>query len=410
MRIVIFTDKYPYGQYEETFVANEVAFLAANYPSCDVVIVPLKVGETQREVPSGVEVALPVLQGRGKGTWFSLLLRLLLRDSFWLFLRETLWALLRGIKLRSVWFTRYVAAELVAQYALRFMAEGEAGVLYSYWMSQGALGIALAKRRAGEQKAWRCVCRAHGYDIREARGGIPLRGLTWRWIDKVFPVSLAGAAELLRECGVHRDKVQVAYLGVHGLAKPASIGLNERYVLFISCSGVRPVKRLELMLRLVCAFAACSAERRVEWVHFGDGELLKELQEAGRAAEKRQSNLHLFWRGGVANEAVLREYERLGGAIFLNTSSSEGLPVSIMEVLSAGFPVIATDVGGTSEALHGGAGMLIGAAPRDREFIDAVNTILAEYPTYSRRARAAFEERFSAEKNYRQFYSQLFSI
>ena len=33
----------------------------------------------------------------------------------------------------------------------------------------------------------------------------------------------------------------------------------------------------------------------------------------------------------------------------LNTSSSEGVPVSIMEAYSHGIPVVATDVGGNSE-------------------------------------------------------------
>ena len=35
--------------------------------------------------------------------------------------------------------------------------------------------------------------------------------------------------------------------------------------------------------------------------------------------------------------------------LFINTSSSEGVPVSIMEALSVGIPIIATDVGGTKE-------------------------------------------------------------
>lgn len=408
MRIIIFTDKYPYGQYEETFVANEVAFLAAHYRASDVVIVPLKGEVARREMPSGVEVMLPVLHRRGSGAWLRLLARLLLRGSFWLFFRETLWALLRGVKLRSVWFTRYVAAELVALNAQRIMAEGPPGVLYSYWMSYGALGIAIARHRAGNHKAWRCVCRAHAYDIREARGGIPLRGFTWRWIDKVFPVSAAGAAELLRQRGAQREKVQVAYLGVQGLAGPAKVAGNDGRVLFVSCSGARPVKRLELMLRMVEAYAAEVSPRRVEWVHFGDGELLKNLQEAGRGAEARRSNLHLFWRGGVANETVLREYEELCGAIFLNTSAREGLPVAIMEALSAGFPVVATDVGGTAEALEGGAGELLDAEPSEQSFINAVGNVLADYGRYSRCARAAFEERFSAERNYKRFYSNLF--
>ena len=106
----------------------------------------------------------------------------------------------------------------------------------------------------------------------------------------------------------------------------------------------------------------------------------------------------------MTNAEVLRAYEKLGGAIFLNTSESEGLPVSIMEALSAGFPVVATNVGGTSEAVVEGAGELLGAEPGQDEFIDAVNRVRTDYATYARCARGVFEKRFDAERNYERFY------
>lgn len=407
MRVVIFTDRYPYGQYEETFVANEVKFLASRGNARDVLIVPLKGEASRRDVPTGVEVARPLLQGRGKAAWLLLLVGLMLRGSFWLFALDTLQRMARGVRLPGVWFTRYVSAELVSRCALRVMAGEERGVMYSYWMSYGALGIALARWRANAPAGWRFVCRAHRYDIIEADRGIPLRGFTWRWLEKVFPVSAAGAAELLGQRGAARSKVQVAYLGVQGLARPVPVNPLGSRVLFVSCSGVRPVKRLDMMLRLVEAYAAEEGAQRVDWVHFGDGEQLEELRACGRGAEARRGNLRVEWRGGMDNAAVLREYESLGGAIFLNTSSSEGLPVSIMEALSAGFPVVATNVGGTAEALEGGSGELLDATPGEGDFVGAVNRVRGDYMAYSRRARAAFEARFNAEKNYRQFYEGL---
>jgi len=44
---------------------------------------------------------------------------------------------------------------------------------------------------------------------------------------------------------------------------------------------------------------------------------------------------------------VLNYYASNPVDVFINTSSSEGLPVSIMEAMSFGIPVIATNVGGT---------------------------------------------------------------
>lgn len=45
--------------------------------------------------------------------------------------------------------------------------------------------------------------------------------------------------------------------------------------------------------------------------------------------------------------------------LFLNISESEGVPFSIMEALSAGIPVMATDVGGTAEIIDDTVGRLL---------------------------------------------------
>ena len=45
--------------------------------------------------------------------------------------------------------------------------------------------------------------------------------------------------------------------------------------------------------------------------------------------------------------------------MFINLSSSEGIPVSIMEAQSFGIPVIATNVGGSGEIVVSETGVLV---------------------------------------------------
>lgn len=45
--------------------------------------------------------------------------------------------------------------------------------------------------------------------------------------------------------------------------------------------------------------------------------------------------------------------------VFINLSTNEGVPVSIMEAISFDIPIVATDVGGTSEIVTDETGILV---------------------------------------------------
>jgi glycosyltransferase involved in cell wall biosynthesis len=63
--------------------------------------------------------------------------------------------------------------------------------------------------------------------------------------------------------------------------------------------------------------------------------------------------------GQVAHEDVLKWFEENSADVFVNVSSSEGLPVSIMEAFSYGIPAIATAVGGMPEIVTEDCGVLL---------------------------------------------------
>ncbi len=89
--------------------------------------------------------------------------------------------------------------------------------------------------------------------------------------------------------------------------------------------------------------------------------------------------------------------------IFLNTSSSEGLSLAILEALAAGVPVVATAVGGNPEAV-GNGGIVVPAGGRDGEIIAqlaaAVRSLIddpAAWRAASIAARARYEAEFRVE-------------
>jgi glycosyltransferase involved in cell wall biosynthesis len=86
--------------------------------------------------------------------------------------------------------------------------------------------------------------------------------------------------------------------------------------------------------------------------------------------------------------------------IYVNSSISEGISLTILEAMAAGLPVVATNVGGTSEVIEDGCtGLLVPA--RDAAAIGDALVALVAAPerrqTIGRAARAAIEDRFTID-------------
>ena len=90
--------------------------------------------------------------------------------------------------------------------------------------------------------------------------------------------------------------------------------------------------------------------------------------------------------------------------LFINTSRSEGVPVSIMEAFSFGVPAIATDVGGTGEIVDNSVGKLLDVNVSPQEIANAIKLFaVSDTSEFRKNARNRWNERYNAEKNYREF-------
>jgi glycosyltransferase involved in cell wall biosynthesis len=116
----------------------------------------------------------------------------------------------------------------------------------------------------------------------------------------------------------------------------------------------------------------------------------------------------VFFKGRVEGEELAEAY-RMADA-FILTSRFENQPVVLLEALACGLPVISTNVGGISEVIHEGNGILI--VPDDEQVItEALEQMVAKFDTFNREAiRNEAVERYSFEavsKAYSEVYKQL---
>jgi len=165
--------------------------------------------------------------------------------------------------------------------------------------------------------------------------------------------------------------------------------------LIVSCSAVTTVKRVDWIFSALREIAV-SGLARIRWVHFGSGPLLADL--ADRASDA-PDGLVIELRGQVENTEVTRFYADNRVDVFVNASASEGVPVSIMEAIAYGIPVVATAVGGTPEIVSPalGSGELVDAETTTAEFASTIQRV-ATAPAGTYDPRRVWEARYDVRQ------------
>jgi glycosyltransferase involved in cell wall biosynthesis len=221
-------------------------------------------------------------------------------------------------------------------------------IVHAHSSKAGALGrLAAALARAPVR-----IFTVHGWSF-AAYGGLP--GRLYLWVERRLrrlTTAVVCVAEASRDVGVDAGACRTERtLVIHNAVDVAA---------FAAPDQLRGIPRVVSIGRfafpkdfatLVEALAATRADYRAAFV--GEGPLLPEI-----AATIRQRGLTeridlLGNRGDVPG--VLASAD-----VFVLSSRSEGFPVSILEAMAAGLPVVATDVGGVAESVvDGETGLLV---------------------------------------------------
>lgn len=303
------------------------------------------------------------------------------------------------------WGLSVVAAKCIISSLRDKGADLSSMVLYSYWMSYHAVAASYIKRKYPDV---RFVTRCHGYDLYEYRyesDYIPFRNFILDIANIVFPISQDGYEYLdLRYNKTIRNKLRLSYLGTedYGQNKKEDGGPFR----IISCSNIIEIKRIDKIIE-----ALSILDRDYEWTHFGDGPLRKYIERL--AMEKLEKNRFCF-KGMVEHNQLMKHITSKEYNLFINVSSTEGLPVSIMEALSAGIPIIATNVGGVSEIVDEKVGTLVDAEISNESLAEIIKTHmdfeLEKENSLKANCRERWLKKFSAKVNYSEFYSILKNI
>jgi hypothetical protein len=152
------------------------------------------------------------------------------------------------------------------------------------------------------------------------------------------------------------------------------------YDFIITCRMV-PVKRLDIFAQVVAALR--ELHPNVQAAIVGDGEQRANLEKL-IADYKITGNLHLVGRQNDI-PSFLRQ-----SRLFVLTSDSEGLALSLMEAMMCGLPAVVSNVGDLGDLVEDGKNGFLVKRRDVHAFAEKINELLIDqgrWTTFSRRAR-----------------------
>ncbi|WP_339606584.1 GT4 family glycosyltransferase PelF [uncultured Roseivirga sp.] len=166
--------------------------------------------------------------------------------------------------------------------------------------------------------------------------------------------------------GADREKVEITYNGVdHERFVPREKPEHLRGIpTVVAVARIFELKDVLTMIRS-CAVVMKKIPN-VQYLVYGDKNAVPEYTEECEALIEELNLGNNFFLKGFHSQPHLIFSE---GDISILTSISEGFPFTVLESMSCGIPVVATDVGGVSEAIDEASGFV--CKPRDPEAIGA---------------------------------------
>lgn len=390
-RVFLFTAAFPFEQ-TESFLEEEIGYLCREFEQ--VVITPLYGSMRTREVPDNCVVNSPILPSAKLRNYATALLP---NRAFPLYAKEffthRVWSSARRLK---SWLISYAQScnILRSKSVKTILSEATAeDVLYFYW-GKGSNIIPLFY-----PGKYTSVGRFHGeWDLwEESCGGYaPLRDKLSKRLDLALFISERGKEYY--ETKYPGNPTALSRLG----ARDCGLGMrsDDGTLRILSCSTIYPLKRVPLILQAVKSLQG----KDVEWTHIGGGPDLEAVQKM--AAEANNPRLKINLMGQMSHDEVIEYYRTHRIDLFINLSTNEGIPVTIMEAISFGVPVIATNVGGTSEIVNDQTGILLAADPALDQILSAIEEIVHKTTD----PRGYWEQYYNAEKNYTEFTRIIKSI
>lgn len=389
---------------DRNFVGGELKLMAEKY---DVTVVCNSAEEDRYP-----NVKYVVYKRPGKRKAVSSILRMFFDREAWEEISRVLKEASRKASKLSETIRFYINADMFREFMKKNGFFENDVIYYSYWYFWKCYAVT---HEIDKYPDSRVITRTHEYDLYDytsPSGYQPFKEPMDVKLSYIIFIAEHGRDYYLRKYDRKAcDKYRLYHLGtplpsVSG--KYGTTGVCERSetLTIVSCSAVIERKRV---FRIVEALGMIN-RISIRWTHFGTGDQDLYLRQLCDEKLKEKSNISYDLKGYVKNEELHAFYASNKIDVFVTASSSEGNPVSVMEALSYGIPIIAPAVCNFPNMITD-CGILVSGECRAEELAEAV-MMIAEMPDEDIRklrnnARRCWEENFNAEENNIRFVEEV---
>ena len=405
-KILLITSQFPYGTGEQ-FLESEIKYY--NKEDIKLTIIPSVKSEKCRDISSDITVDDYLSDNMYKKSKLSYLLSSLLKKAFYKEIISN--NIFNPIKFKNFISSIYhyqMYYEVLDKY-LQQLNDRDNLIIYTYWNTE----ITYALQNLKSKYNYKLVSRIHGGDLYKERrpfAYMPLKKQFTDNIDTLYTITKSANSYLEQTYGFKKNVLKLSRLGVEdkGIITKAT---DDNQFTIVSCSYVVNVKRID---KIIYALKELSEQKKnitFKWLHIGSGELFNEINELAKKELGGIYNIEYQLLGQMENRFIYEFYKNNKIDVFVNVSESEGVPVSIMEAMSCHIPVVAPDVGGTSDMLIDGVnGKLLSSECLIDEVVYGLENIdFFKEEKIRGNSFNIYLEKYDASKNYNNFTESLFS-
>jgi glycosyltransferase involved in cell wall biosynthesis len=414
--LYLIVSDYPYG-FGEPFLEDELKVISSKFEKIYLILPsPFKADKTKVKfhIPANAEIIELQIQEssadklKAASAWFS---------SAWKLERKFINSVFNQ-KLDALHIKLMLAYEAFANLFVGKMSQlikqhnhpENQITLYTYWLTNASYGLSKLKQKMPQLHV---VSRSHRWDCFyyvNPGNYLPFRPTMVECLDGIYPISDAGTHYLRNQLpGTEISKIKTSRLGVSlDEAKPQS-SKKANHLRILSIAFISQVKRIDRIIDALSKVENCT----IDWTHIGSAPKLNDpIFEMARQKLAALPHVSYQFAGERSKEQVYEHLRSNSSDVLLCTSESEGIPVSMMESLGFGLPVLSVNVGGIAElVIDGENGELMKADATSSEIATVLEKWAGlsenEFELLSSKAYSSYLQYFSASNNYSLFFSEV---